>query len=633
MKLINKSFKKIIFIALFFQIDFLFSETCTENICLPCNNLACDNIGCDTCHKKDIRFHFDCISCNNCSPCNRKFRPECLPCYKKVCKKDCEISCNIPRTIFIPRSQGANTARELIGWEEYLHRFPECNNYINTAHTLEYTQSFRPERISRYLFGDCKLSFAGSQVKDRTACEIIADNFGLSPNFRGNLNFEPIIQNIILDNQIFVGLDRFSQGLYARINAPLVYSIWDLNIRQRILSDDENCTDFPQCQMSGQSANAICNLRKALSGNFKFGDMQTPWKAGRFCSRQTKFGLADLDLILGYDFFKCENYHLGFYAQTVVPTGNKPNPRYIFSPIVGNGKHWEFGAGISGHLMLWNNGPDENLCIYLEGNVTHMFKNTQCRSFDLCPNGPLSRYLLLKELKQNGDNFEYNNNLINAINLTTQKISSKVSVKADISAKLAYRSRCFSADLGYNFYGNTEEKIKLKNCNLTSNYYGIKGSEGTCALEYSTTGTVPNNFGNLVQKISLNSTQSNATLRSNAPTDNPADVPLTNNNDIAVTYNSRQTGPVTGQDVIIAKESKNPKILDKKNLNLQSGKAGATATNKIFANINYNFDESCYPNYTPFIGIGGELEIEGLACNEQTSLNQWGLWIKGGVAF
>ena len=74
------------------------------------------------------------------------------------------------------------------------------------------------------------------------------------------------------------------------------------------------------------------------------------------------------------------------------------------------------GLGVSGHLILWEQDTNHSLAIYLEGNATHLFKNSQHRSFDFCKNGLLSRYMLLKELD---DSLMYTGNLINGINLIT----------------------------------------------------------------------------------------------------------------------------------------------------------------------------------------------------------------------
>lgn len=615
--------------------------TCGTKSCTSCNKCSS---GCGTCKKDDLACTIGCFTCNTCSAQNGvESNGRCMSCNntnnlpplgrQRACTPRCGIRCNTIRSIFIPRSLGANTAREFVGWQEFIHKCTPGCNYITTAHSLGYSRSFRPERIARYLFGGCTLSFSGSQIADRTECELLADNFGLSTTFRGSIDVSPIIDNIFFDNQIFVGLDGLCCGLYLRVHAPLVHSRWDLRFTEKDRNKQE-CVSFPPCYMSNEKVQSTCDIKKALSGNFTFGAMKEAWHYGRFkCGEQTKTGIADIDLIVGWDFLKCATYHLGIFGLVVAPTGNKPTSRFIFEPIIGNGKRIELGGGISSHIILWEEGPDQSLGVYLEGNITHMFKSRQMRSFDFCNNGPLSRYMLLKEFTRQDSQVVPTGRIINGINFATREVEVSVPVKGDVSVKVAYRSPCISFDIGYNFYGHAQERIAF--CKTQEQrLFGIKGTEGICALEYTTVGTEqPLSFGNLVGKISLNATQNNATITNEAATDNATSIQVPNGN-VVVTALSRQTGLIVGQEVEFAQNSRPPILLSEEDLSLSSGAAGATATHKIFGYLGYTFIDPCNQRwYVPYLGIGGELEVEALACNEQTSLNQWSIWVKGGIEF
>lgn len=667
------------------------NSSCNNNGCslnpIPCNlNLNCSTCGTNgsitgnTCGSncRVCRTSRDILYCNTgcftCGTCNNKSKGATCPngtrtnntfnninnnsstsstskdngCFvnrNKRCSNKCSRECDIPRAIFVPRSQGANTARELSAWQVYNHRANTCGNYFTTASTIGYSRSYRPERIARYLFGDCSLNFAGSQVANRTQCQILADYFGLSTRFQGRLEVNPVIDNIFLDNQIFISLDNIACGFFLKFNAPIVHTRWNLGLcTPNIIEQEENnntcndtCSDFPACYMSSNETRSTCNIRQALSGNFTFGDMQERWHFGRFSScALTKTRLADIDIIAGFDFWRNPIYNLGLYGIFVAPTGNKPTSKYIFEPIVGNGKHWELGVGIEGHLLLWQRDCGQFIAIYLDGHVTHLFKNTQCRSFDFCNKGNLSRYMLLKEFESNESTLSYSGRLINAINFNTRLADVTVAVKGDASVKVTYHSPCTTIDVGYNFYGNSKEKIRLNchtPCNIDNRKFGFKGTEGVCALEYATVGDAPPvTFGPLVRKTSLNSTQSNATINRAGTTDNPVAVPVLSPDDIAVTALSAQTGVINGPNVIIAQQSNPPVLVTTQDLDIKSAQAGATATHKIFGYIGYNC-ENINCGYAFYAGLGGELEIDALPCNQRTSLNQWSLWLKGGVAF
>ena len=601
------------------------SNRCTDN-CFKCSTGFCvrDDRDCDA--------NAPCTLCNNrsafCSRAPNTIVEANKTPKEKVPSRRCCLGCESPLSVFVPRSQGANTARELAGWEEFIHQYDVGGYYLTTGTVLGYSHSLHPERIAHLLFGDSVLHFAGSQVADRPRCAILADNFGLSPTFRGSLSFHPTIQNVIFDNQFFIGLDPILCGLYARIHAPLVWTRWDLGMCQTVHT--QPCTPFPACAVGEDSTPATCDIFRALSGTFTFGDMKEPWHFGRFCSQpQTRVGLADIDLIVGYDRWQNDYYHFGFYGQVVCPTGNKPHGRTIFEPIVGNAKHWELGIGISGHLVLWSRDLDHSIALYIEGNATHQFKNTQMRSFDFCHNGFLSRYMLLKKLDLIDGSYQYAGNLVNAINVTTMPVDVSVAIKGDISAKISYRSPCYIVDLGYNFYGKTEEKIH--GVGRRDGSFGIKGIEGVCALEYATEGTVPPvDFGPLVRKQSLNSTEHNATIRQPAATDNPQELPKESPTDIVVTAFSRQEGTVEGPGVIQAFASNPPILIGQ--LHKETGRMPAEATHKVFGYLGYNL-YTCDWFYNPYIGIGGELELDARACSQRTALNQWSVWVKGGFEF
>ena len=532
------------------------------------------------------------------------------------------------KTAFIPRSQGTNTARELIGWEEFIHQFDVGGYYLTTGHVFSYSRSFRPERIAHELFGRSVLHFSGSQVPDRGACELLADNFGLSPHFVGAVAFDPLIENIIFDNQFFVGLDPLVCGLYVRIHMPLVHTRWNLRMQQTC-SVLEDCPPFPACYMSDDEVPAGCDLIRALSGRHAVGEEEA-WRFGRILNCvQTKTALADIDLIVGYDLHQTDTSHMGFYGQLVVPTGNRYTGRELFQPIVGNAKHVEIGGGFSGHLIFLERDSDSNLGIYIEGNLVHMVKNNQMRSFDFCGRGPLSRYMLLKEFTETEGQLNFAGT-VHGIDVATRSVSVSIAAKADISIKLAARTPHIIADLGYNFFGQTGEKLCLEN-RTDGRHFGFKGTEGVCGLEYQTiSDPLPVSFGPLIRKIPLNSTQSRSTIRQPAQTDNPQTIPVLNPNNLVVTAFSRQEGDIAGLGVIEAFSSQPPVLIN--GLDLCSGTLPAQATHKVFGYLGYNFFE-CDWCCNPYLGIGGEAEFDARSKSERSALNQWSVWAKGGFEF
>lgn len=604
------------------------------------------------------------------------------------------------RPLLIPRNQGANTARELVGFQDFMHLGPQPDSYGVFGVALEYVRSFEPEKIARQLFGrgeqrsgcDCScpdsqdlffLRFQGSKAADRKEWSLLADNFGLSQDYDGSLKIKPRIDNFIVDFQVYLDFENWAPGLWCRINAPVTNTRWDLfdnefecvngsNSVEEINEGSKN-TNFPVCYMAETEATPTPNILTALDGEFLFGDMQTEWKFGKFSSeRLHQTRIADIDFIFGYDFLSCHNSHFGLFIQASAPTGNAPDAEYIFEPIVGNGHHWGLGGGLTAHVTFFENDCDQSMELWIEGNVQHLFWDRQRRSFDFKQQGPLSRYMLLKEFDEDG---QYSGRLINGINFATRNVETQMKIMGDASIKLAYRNNHFSADIGYNIWGRAAEEVRpccIKDClslsDVADNTFGFKGCEGVCALNYTANGENPNLIttqANPAQQMLVN-TSSDATAFNCGTVDNGANIngPVAGENTATLAWDSNQTldtavvGPTdmqveafnsNNQDnpVIFAQNSNSLKLLTQDDLNFVG--ARSSMTHKVFGYIGSSWHES---DFAPFIGIYGEVEFDAKriayedCCVEvseadvqqmktfrDSAINQWGLGIKGGCAF
>ncbi len=593
--------------------------------------------------------------------------------HKDSCSTDCFKHLS---TALHLRSQGANTARELVGWQWEINRPEMCENYGSAYLAFEYQRSFRDKHLAEALFGSSRLSFAGSDVEDRRPNELLADNFGLAQDFRGSIVFKPRIENYILDFGFYMGLDCWVQGLYVRFHTPFVHTRWSVdtncgrcvNIESDSFDEEGNVKQFPPCYMHQDATDTADSFRQALSGNFLFGDMKKPWCGGKFdFSRRTRNGLADIDVIVGYNYINDDCYHFGLFAQAVLPTGKKRKNLFVFDPVVGNGKHFELGGGISAHTVLWS-GEDSNLALFLEGNVTHLFRSRQCRTFDLRDNGPFSRYLLLKEYDTDGSTFTYNNNLMNATCFTTREVDVSVGVKGDASLKLAYRWSGFGFDIGYNLYGHSREKIEVR-CNscpapIDRQKFAIKGTERICCDDYAIAlvdpGSIPklfpegDSFTDLanpsvragctplpgtseVTKKPNNGSQPGATaFRAGMPargTVTKTDCSVCLNKGVVTEPTSVNEIEIDTDNFIIA-NGLQPRLLSVNDLDICSGQAHSVITHKLFTHFSYTWMDEC--GWNPHLGIGGEVEFDGnhqRSASEKSGFNQWGVWIKGGLSF
>jgi hypothetical protein len=535
--------------------------------------------------------------------------------------------------------------------------------------SLEYQQSFQGDDIADSLFGHDRLLFQGSQLATRERRALIADQFGLSPFFDSTIKFSPHIKNINFHGYAHVGFDDWVSGLYGELQFTVSRQERILNACETINTNTllrlstpsglagsvGQAVPFPVGYMAGGSSTVTpaTTIKQALTGNFTFGDMQTPWEFGRFkFGKQTKSGVAGVTLIAGYDFWRNSCEHFGIFLRYTAPTGNKANPTYVFSPVIGDGKHHEIGAGLTHHAQLWSKDDNQSISFYLDGYVMALLENTQLRSFDFKKRGCMSRYMLLKELSAPtpaltalatsidavNPGYSYAGNLINAINFNTRAAHIKVAAKGDASLRAIYTHGGVDFCIGYNIYGHTQEKVCLakNSCNpIANNTYGIKGCTGVYTYLYTsndvTVGalTTPTGFP-------LNSTSNASTISSCKAINNGVEilVPATS---VGVDWREAFVQPTGFQanavpagsavaTLALSQLSNPAKTVSTKSLNLCSGAAPSQLAHKGFITLTYNWHEC---RTQPLIMFGFEAEGSGNCA----SLKQWGVWLTGGLSF
>ena len=576
----------------------------------------------------------DCCDDSNVALCPHSCSTNCPSC----------TGCQSCSSELISRSADSNTV--LLFGAPWMHQPNLGCCYGGLQGALEYQQTFNSCALAQCLLGKSTLTFKGSQVADRTSQDIVADYFGLPTTFDGSLTLAPYIWQINLHGVAYCGFDRWAPGLYAKLDVTFSHQWRTLGAQQCMISTQTGI--FPAGYMGAQEALAAPDLCTALDGNFLFGDMQTPWEFGKFCfGNRSRTGVAGVSLNIGYDFLLHPSYYFGGFFRVTAPTGTRVHQQYFFDALVGNGHHWEVGAGMSGGWELLNYNKCHELRMLLDGYVTTLLSNHQLRSFDLISNGTgssscLSRYTLLKQLTGSTGAYEYEGSLIPAINFTTRKVTSEVAIKGDATLRLIYtHNDRFAFTCGYNIYGNTQEKISCVQdaCNL-SGIFARKGCQGTDYLSYTLSNTTvgPITITSGPVTIGLNSSVSGATAYNcNTGIDNPVAVPggPAQTAHLLVTWNSNNNNEslVVGQNIATAAgtlvtpfTSQDPVIVTDRDLNLCSARAPRQLTHKGFVMFDCLWDRNWLH---PYLGVGAEVEGNSGSCE----VNQWGIFIKGGLSY
>jgi len=377
------------------------------------------------------------------------------------------------------------------------------------------------------------------------------------------------------------------------------------------------------------------------------------------CSKQSTTGFAELRGELGWIYLH-EDYHFGFNIQAAAPTGKRPHGEYIFETQVGNGKHWELGAGLTAHWTMWRNeSDDKHLDFVFEADVTHLFNASQTRSFDLIGK-PDSRYMLAAKMNLRptenlfgntepdlgtgtitAASSQFNAEYSPVANFTTREVNVSIGVQGDIVAMLNYTHLGFSWDLGYNYWGMSHEQIELKDSNCAptfpANTWALKGDAQVYG--FTPTGTA----------IPLSGTENLATIHqgTNIPkagtTENPATNLGVDNPRFAQTANDGSAVVINVSPTLPSQQiqtSIQPVFIRVEDLNVNGAETRGTS-NKFFTHFSYTWIDR--EDWIPYLGVGGYAEFghtghgdnNGNPCNNGIScaLSKWAILVKAGVSF
>ena len=620
----------------------------------------------------------------------------------------------------INRSQGRLADLKVAGLANKVHLYDMENYYINVDATVGYGQSFRPKRIAECLFGNdlinCNaIKIQGTEVTDRNEKAWLADYFYLAPDYDASFSIKPEAQNVIVNLDLYVSLDNLLEGLYFRAHGPLTWSQWNLHFCEPcdIVTTNSYRPGYfaydtvPNSQLldtfgeyaRGQTPENTSGFDSAGDAPGLFGigisfERLRYAKMERYARERT--GFADLRFELGYDALQAEDYHVGINVQVVAPTGSRRDAEFAFDPTIGNGNHWEVGAGLSAHYLFWQSQTENCFAgFYLDASITHVNNAREQRTFDLCGR-PNSRYMLAMKMGRPVQYLRADTTTSGTLativlpisqfqsvytpvaNVSTVEVNVRSRVQADIAAMFNYTSNNWGVDVGYNFWVRSCEKISIpdrptKDCcpNLCTSELNSWALKGDAAVFGYMTG--PSGSTSLAQNdpIPLSGTQCGATIHKGTNAD--ADVTdctgvdrLQNcgvDNQIfaygqndgepsaAVRILAHSSGLTADSDAI--KTSSDPKFINCCDINFQPTRG---LSHKVFGNANYTWE---LEGWMPYVGIGASAEFASRSsdkccqtiepdcsapctdnccdiCCEKCltcSFSQWMVWIKGGVQF
>ncbi len=515
----------------------------------------------------------------------------CIDCCPMLQNKDNVYG----KTYFAGRGQHWNEARKMMGVEDKIHLFGKEGFYGVASIAVEYQQIFNnrtdnnaPKDIGRWfsMNGGAEMTYGNDFValnqEGNGNFDINALNFGVTSS--GSIFFCPKKSDIIVDLDLFLGLDECFCGFWTRFYLPIVNTRWDLNIQDNKTGDGSQTypLDYVGREDAGE-ATSLCdvvfdNMKTAFKGEKGFCDAPK-LKKGKICGRRTDTAVAALRVDLGYDFFRRERWHFAASFDFTAPLGTRPCAEFLFDAVVGESRRWEVGGSLNAAYRLWDNcDATQNLTLYFDSTINTLLARRQERLVGLFIDGeasPWSQYLLLKKFNGSGTAV----GLERAANILAGDLQISAPVVGDLALMLQWTCNCFFAGLGYEFWGRSEERIKGRCFGIADKTYGIKGS---------TEWTGNDGESNFTASKTTISTDAAVDLDA---TDNPTTVFLSNDD----------------LDLCVA---------------LHPG----TYSNKVFGYLGYNWTDC---DWQPYVLLGAEVEFG----RQNRAFSQWGVIGKGGIAF
>lgn len=446
----------------------------------------------------------------------------------------------------------------------------------------------KEDHLARYFMPFCQTKIIvdetlSSSIANASQGDVLSSAFNIvtvDRSFRSVVSFEPRQSTVGVGlhyRQSFWCDEDAGRGFWASISFPITHVHNNIGFCENVENDGGGVdTAVP---------GAVANMRAAFSN--------PTWNFSRidFCGK-SKTGVADVTMLLGYEWLQCDPCHLEAYIGVLAPTGNRPKGLIMFEPVVGWGGHVGLEMGGSYGIHLWRNDcADRSLRVEMASNGQYLFSRTQRRSFDL-KGKPWSRFLPVyidqaaaqASADESGEGFDPFTGSTPGVNVFTQCVKVRPGYSFNMTSALVYSGCSFAAELGYNVFARSGDCVKLDK----------PWVEGPALIDPAGHG-----FTRPIRDITGNFFLEASTIPGSPVALLPVD-------------------PTNYQDSIITADD----------LDLVSAASPCLISNTIYGTVGLEFDTFC--DIPAFAHVGGSYEF---ANTNNAAGNRWTVWGKIGLSF
>lgn len=523
------------------------------------------------------------------------------------------------KTFLTPRSDNMNLAMETVTWHKSTSMIDSKKFGGSFQATGFYTESVNKRDLAKYFgiagFKDTIQEYVGVRPQWMTGQpeEFFGSDWilytqgaelGNKQTLADKITFRPHREAYGLRLDYHQKLDKVVKGLFFKIAVPIVHVKTSMGWSSTCCGCPSSCsTPCTPCTTGcGTSCGRSYCVRQGLqdtqdtlnSSSKSFGDylsgcVKNDYSKSKQCQlRKAKIGnndstgVADIDLVLGYNFMYKPTRHVNVNVAVTIPTGDSPDGEYLFQAIVGNNDHWALGAGFDSAFQLWKNKKMslDFLCAF---NYRYLFGSTEKRTMNyryptnsvfsnLGYSGKESPYGFWRLGAKRGDT-----QATPMANFLTRDMKITPGSHFDGIAQFAFNYEGWTFDLGYNLFAKQAEAVRLKGnpccdpCGTGCSTAGEGWRDGTYGL------INPDN---------------------NWPTDR------------AFTLDDAWGAAAINREHLLLDPCTQPSVV----------------AHKIYGNVGYTFKKWEYP---VLLGLGGSFNWG----TDNDSLDEWSIWAKVGVTF
>lgn len=196
------------------------------------------------------------------------------------------------------------------------------------------------------------------------------------------------------------------------------------------------------------------------------------WNYGKFCGGCIKkTGVPEIEITLGHDHEHADVGKTSGFLGLIIPTGSAVCQKYLFAPLIGNGKHVGLFGGVQGEYTLAQ-GNDITISLVPSGLIRYLAPRQEQRSFDL-KGRPWSRYMWVWLNNDALGDPAVGTNVASAlqrmvplVNYSTLCVDVNPNWSVDVNLGLQFERERTKFELGYHGYAREAEDICFCGANM-----------------------------------------------------------------------------------------------------------------------------------------------------------------------